>query len=136
MRFRTAQFSLLALFVFFLAIQEAVFLATFLYGKIYMDNLKTLSVQVLSIYSIPLGGILGGIFGKEKARERRTDPASFGTALTVSGLWNLLLLACSVLFAVKASGLDAMGVVTDYLQSVATAGSCLITAVITYFHAK
>src|SRR5689334_14867286 len=113
MSFRTAQLSLLAMFIGFLGLQEAVFLATFLSGKVYIDNLKTLSLEALTIYAVPLASILGGMFGKQKAAERRSDRGAFSAAVAVAGLWNLLLLAFSVLVAIQDSAPDGIKVLTE-----------------------
>ena len=131
---RHAQLMLLALFVIALMLHLACFGYTFLAQAIYVEDLQRLAVRILAIYSVPLGVIVGGIFGASGRAAARARSSTLWAAAALCLLWNLLQLSRSVLFALAKQ--DSIASLLEYEDAVAAAGTFLISAVLAYYFAK
>lgn len=128
---RKAQFGLMFMFLGCLAANAVVLV--FARNEIFPDELRKLLLKILSIYSIPLAAILGGIF----AQMRKSSGASAGecwAALMLAAFWNLLVLWRT--FAFLFSEDDSISDLIKYLKSISSAASFLIVGVLAYFFGK
>src|SRR5262245_13824818 len=94
-------------------------------GAMYSSHLQRLILVVLGVYSVPLGTILGGMFGERRIAAGRVAPPAFWVALSVSIIWNLLLLVRIVVFGVAHD--DSVEDFAGYLATVSAASSFLVT---------
>lgn len=134
MSLRRSQLALLALFMIGLVVHLACFGSAFLAGAVYAEDLQTLAVRALAVYSVPLGVIVGGIFGGKADPAARASPGIFWTAAGLSLLWNLLLLTRSLIFVI--AEYDTVGSLLAYVDAVSAAGTFLIGGALAYFFAK
>jgi hypothetical protein len=134
MTIRRAQLVLLAMFLISLVIHLVCFAYSFLIGAVYIEDLQTMAVRTLAVYSVPLGVILGGIFGSTADPAAKASPGTFWTAGGLSLLWNLMLLACSLLFVVAEQ--DSIASLFGYIDAVSAASMFLIGGAVAYFFAK
>ena len=133
-RLAVARFTLLGVFLACMAISIIVISMTYLRGAIYPRHLQQLILAVLGIYSIPLGTILGGIFGQRGDLDRPTSNPAFGVALAVAAGWNLLLLARVFIFGIATQ--DSVEQFAAYLSTVAAASSFLVVGALTFFFTR
>jgi hypothetical protein len=125
---------LIALFLTSLALSIVVIAVVYLRGGIYANHLQQLMLAVLAVYSVPLGTILGGMFGERGMRANRIAAPAFWVALTVSLLWNLLLLVRVVIFGVARD--DSVEDFAGYLTTVSAASSFLVVGALAFFFTK
>lgn len=134
MTVRNAQLLLLALFLGSLLIHLAGFGYTVVAEMIYLDDLQKLATRILAIYSVPLGVIVGGIFGGSGRRIGRAPSPTLWAAIALCAMWNLLLLSRTLIFTVAAQ--DSIASLVAYVDAVAAAGTFLISAALAYYFAK
>lgn len=134
MNIRRSQLALLALFLIGLIVHLVCFGSAFLKGAIYAEDLQTLAVRALTVYSVPLGVIVGGIFGGKAVPAATASAGIFWTAAGLSLLWNLLLVVRSLLFVLAEQ--DTIGSLLAYVDAVSAAGTFLIGGALAYFFAK
>lgn len=134
MRIQHAQITLLAMFLASLLLHLVLFAYTFIAGAVYVEDVQTLAVHILSIYSVPIGIILGGIFGGTAKSKKRAPSSTLWTAIALSILWNVLLVFRSLTFAIVDN--DSIMSLLNYIDTVAGAGTFLIGAALAYFFAK
>ena len=103
------------------------------YGRsaIYSDDLRDLVVRFLAVYSVPLGAIISGIFGKSASSDLPAPERAFWVAVSLAALWNLLILGRTLLFTFSAT--DKVSALTEYVDAVVAASSFLTVAALTYF---
>ena len=133
-RLRSARIILLGLFAGCLTIAVLLIGMTYLRGVIYGRHLQQLVLAVLSVYSAPLGTILGGIFAQRQERDRAASSSAFWIAIVVALIWNLLLLVRVVIFAAASN--DRVDDFTGYLTSVAAASSFLVVGSLAFYFTK
>jgi hypothetical protein len=133
-RLVTARIVLLGLFVACMAIIVAVVGVTYLRGAFYLAQLQQLIIAALSVYSVPLGAILGGMFGQRSTPARQIRNPAFWVALTVSAIWNLLLVARVFIFGVARE--DSVTDFAGYLGAVSGASSFLVVGALAYFFTR
>lgn len=134
MRIKTVRLWLLFLFVASLVAHFGVFAYTYFTEAIYADNFEGLTLQILAIYSIPLGVILGAFFGQGDQKEACADPSAFYAAFALSILWNGLLLVRTFVFGFAEE--DLVGDLTGFLQNTSAASMFLIAGALAFFFAK
>lgn len=134
MRIRRTQIALGAVFVAALLVIVGCLVYALLAKKIYADDLQALTIQVLAVYSVPLGIIVGGIFGGSAKPSGKGRTYTFWIALILSLLWNALLVFRSSLFAIADQ--DSTIWLKNYFETVAAAGTFLIGAALAYYFAK
>jgi len=129
-----ASLALLGVFLAFMATGIIVIAVTYLRGAIYLSHLQELILAMLAVYSVPLGTILGGIFGQRSDLDRPTPNFAFWAALAVAAIWNLLLFARVLIFCVASD--DSVADLKSYIGVVAAASSFLVTGALAYFFTK
>jgi hypothetical protein len=100
-------------------------------GKIYLSpDVTDLLLKLLTIYSVPVGTVLGGIFASTGGPPKRAArPLQVAIALSV--IWNLGLLWRCVAFA--ASKRDLVDDLVTYLERFAAGGTFLISSCLAYY---
>jgi hypothetical protein len=134
MTIRHSQLVLLAMFLTGLMIQLVCFGYSFLIGAVYVEDLQTMMVRILAVYSVPLGVIVGGIFGGAAERAAKASSGTFWTAAGLSLLWNILLLMRSLMFVIVQQ--DSITSLFGYIDAVSAASTFLIGGALAYFFAK
>lgn len=134
MKLRHPQAILISLFVVALLVHLGCFAWAFRLKAIYVEDLQTLTVHILTVYSVPLGVIIGGVFGGSANPSRPARSTTFWTATALSLLWNLLLASRSLLFAF--AGEDSVASLLDYVEAVASASTFLIGGALAYYFAR
>jgi hypothetical protein len=107
-------------------------------------DLSSLIIKLLSVYSVHLAVIFGGIFAQQrnvnhKGRSARAAGLAFWLAIVLAVIWNLLLVWRSVMFGMAAfdvSSEDNVGYLSNYIESIASAGSFLVAGALTFFFSK
>lgn len=115
-----------------LLIQAVAVIYVYLNNGVKPDTLKALLIKLLTVYSVHLAIILGGIFGQQ-GRNKPTGLA-FKIALAVSVIWNLLLVWRSVKFGLSAE--DSAKELIEYLGDISSASAFLVAGALTYFFSK
>jgi hypothetical protein len=128
---RKAQFGLMFMFLGCLGANAVVLVLA--RSEIFPDELQETLLKILSIYSVPLAAILGGIFAQQR-KSSGASPGESWAALIVAAFWNLLLLWR--IFAFLFSEHDSISDLTKYLESISSAASFLIVGVLAYFFGK
>jgi hypothetical protein len=103
-------------------------------GAFYSDEIEQLIIQLLKIYSIPFGVIIGGIFGQKALKQKMNDRSAFIIAVSLSVIWNLLLVFRTITFVFASQ--DSVTVLLNYLNSVSAGGMFLIGGSLCYYFAK
>lgn len=134
MRVNSVRLWLLSLFVASLILHFVVFAYTYLAEAIYAEDLQSLTLEILAIYSIPLGVILGAFFGQGDQRDTKVVPSAFYVAFALSVVWNGLLFARTLVFGFAKE--DFVGDLVTFLQSTSAASSFLIAGVLAFFFSK
>lgn len=132
--FQQTQLLLGAVFLFFLIVVSGVYIATYASGKIYVDDAQKLFVETLVLYSVPVGTIVGGIFGKGLQSKAAAPTNAFWAALILAILWNLLLLWRVLAFALADEDIVS-GLISD-LKTSSTASMFLVSGALAYFFSK
>ena len=138
MTINKARVMLLVPFLGSLIIHILAIMTVYQAGAIYRDDLTTLLPKVLTIYSVHLAVIFGGIFGQQARRGKQVPATAFWIALTVTLLWNLLLVWRSISFALIAfnMGEDRINDYLAYLDIVSSTGAFLVVGALAYFFSK
>jgi hypothetical protein len=134
MNVRHAQITLVALFMISLLLHLGCFGYSYISDAIYADDLQTLAVRILAVYSVPLGIMVGGIFGGSAKPADKAAGSTLWTAVALSLLWNVLLVFRSISFALSEQ--DSIASLLDYVDAVAGVATFLIGGALTYFFAK
>jgi hypothetical protein len=77
---RFVQNTLILVFMIGFAICVAAIVVAYVRGAIYADMLKDIVVQLLAIYSMPLGAILGGVFAQRGSGDVPAPAQAFWVA--------------------------------------------------------
>jgi hypothetical protein len=127
-----ARFGLLAIFVSCLGVQLIAF---FVAGhKMWPEELQSLVVKILAVYSVHLTVILGGIFAQPKGPLENPSGSLAWTSIVLALLWNVLLIWRSVSFSMATH--DSVGDLMKYLDGIASASSFLVTGALAFFFTK
>jgi hypothetical protein len=133
MRISTGRLWLLLLFVVSFIVHFAIFAITYFAADIYAEDFEALTLNILTIYSIPLGVILGGFFAQGNQGDTRVTPAVFYAAFALSVLWNGLLLIRTGVFGFAEE--DFVGDLVGFLNTTSAASSFLIAGALAFFFA-
>jgi hypothetical protein len=126
------RFGLLAIFILCLSTQLIAFFAVS--NKMWPDELQSLVLKILAIYSVQLSVILGGIFARPGGSVEDPSPSLSWTAILLAVLWNALLMWRSIAFS--AATKDSVTDLLKYLDGISSAGSFLVTGALAFFFAK
>jgi hypothetical protein len=144
MIFARARTWLVWTFIIGLSIQCLAVIFAFTSRAISTPDLIDLLKRLLSIYSIHFAVIFGYVFGKSGAVSEARGPESnanlaFRVALTLSVLWNLMLIWRTLQFGVHAldtQSTDRTDLLESYLDAVASASSFLVAGALAFFFGK
>jgi hypothetical protein len=125
--------SIATLFLLCFLIQMAMATWVLLRGAINPGSYAPLVAKLLSIYSVPIGVIVGGIFAA-KGTTRRATVATVWTVLALTGVWNLLLTARYVLFALAPAGTDSIPQLKEFQDAMVSGGSFLLNGALAYLY--
>jgi hypothetical protein len=129
-----ARAMIVSTFVAGLVLQLLPLTLTYLKGEVAAKDIGVLTAKLLSIYSVQMAVILGGIFGQARSAPRTAPDLPFRIAFALSLLWNLLLLWRSVAFYFAEE--DQATELVSYLDIVSGASSFLVVGALAYFFAK
>jgi hypothetical protein len=132
MSMNQARFGLLAIFLGSLVLQLSAFLLV--RNRMWPEELLPLVLKLLGIYSVQFGVVLGGIFAQPKVSLSDPPAALAWTALILATLWNVLLVERSLSFSLAQQ--DSVVGLSNYLDSISSAGSFLVAGVLTFFFGK
>jgi len=132
MSMNQARFGLMGIFLGSLALQLGAFFL--ISEKMWPDDLLTLVLKLLGIYSVQLSVVLGGIFAQPKAPLAAPPAGLTWTALILATLWNLLLVWQSISFTLRPQA--SLGDLLKYLDEIASASSFLVVGVLAFFFGK
>lgn len=121
---------IVATFLAGLVLQLLAVSLTYVRSEIGAKDLLDLIIKLLSVYSVPLAVILGGVFGDLKTAGRASR-LPFWLAFILSLLWNLLLLWRSIAFFLATD--DRASRLLGYLDAVSAASSFLVAGALAYF---
>ena len=122
---------LMCLFLLGFAAQVAAIISVG--DKIFSDERQALIMRLLTIYSVHLSVVLGGIFAHRPNPKARTSFLGWSAILVVL-LWNALLVWRSVAFSVASQ--DSAAQLASYLEQVGSASSFLVSGALTFFFVK
>ena len=96
-------------------------------------DLQDLTLKLLGIYGVHIAVMTGGIFAQKKGRTQPCPLFPFWLALSLSLLWNLLLVWFTMAF-INSEG-EVKGF-ADQIVAVSQASSFLVAGALAYFFAK
>jgi hypothetical protein len=139
-----ARMLLVGIFLFGLILQCICILIVYSKAAITSDDVTTLLVKVLEIYSVPLAVILGGIFARPAnavptGASEVTPSTAFWVAVGLALVWNALLLWRGAAFSVAAfrpSIEDNVNLFASYLDAISRASLFLVAGALAYFFSK
>jgi hypothetical protein len=132
MSMNQARFGLIAIFLGCLLLQlGALFLTR---NKMWPDDFLAVMLKLVSIYSVQLGVVFGGIFAQPRPPLADPPAGLAWTAVALAAMWNLLLIWRTVSFGFAEQ--DSPAALIKYLDSVASASSFLVAGVIAFFFGK
>ena len=131
-------------FIVGLSVQCLAIIAANLSRAIGTPDVEDLLKRLLAIYSIHFAVILGSLFAKStrapETEQNASDAAlAFRVAITLSILWNLMLVWRTVQFGFHAfdtQSQDRTELLASYLDSVASASSFLVAGALAFFFGK
>lgn len=120
--------------VFAAAMLAQMLLATLLklWGYINPEEFNPLFVKVLTIYSAPLGVIIGGLYAAKQSR-RKADAGRVWGGFVLACIWNGLLLGRYVLITFRPEG-DSLENLASFQNTVLPAGNFLTSAALAYLY--
>ena len=124
--------ALLGVFALCLAVQLIAFIAVA--DRMWPEDLQSLVLKLLGIYSVHFGVILGGIFAQPKRVGRSPSAPIAWAAIILAVLWNVLLVWRSASFSM--AKVDSATEVVKYLDSTASASSFLVAGALAFYFAK
>jgi hypothetical protein len=128
---RGARNALWVVFVASMLLEVALVAWARLTSKIYLDDLKSIMLALLAVYSVPLGIMSGGMFARSAGRDARDAGGPVGAAIILSLVWNLLLLGRVAVFALASS--DDVDALRDWVTTISTGGSFLVAGALAYY---
>lgn len=133
MKLTKARLTLFIIFISGFILSLIPIMAIFFENKIYNEDATQAILKMLSIYSIYLTVIIGGILARQKAKDEVIPKTPFCVAFTVSILWNVLILwkSAAIYFIPEETIEDAI----EYFELVPPACSFLVTGTLGYFFA-
>jgi hypothetical protein len=99
-------------------------------GHMWPEELPQAIARLMSLYSIHLAVVLGGIFARSRERLPRVSSALAWTAIALVALWNAMLVARTISFAVADA--DSIGDLLKYWDIVGSSSSFLVVGVLAF----
>lgn len=93
---------LVMMFLLCLAIEISLLFSLVAKHALRMDTAVSLIKDVIKVYFVPLGVVLGGIFGERNGSPRKASKITSVVAVAVSGIWNLLFLVPTLIYFLSA----------------------------------
>jgi hypothetical protein len=122
------------LFVFFVSLVGQLACVFAERSKMWPEEFVMLLIKLLTLYSVQLGVVLGGIFSQQRFQPRQSSKTLNWTAVALVGLWNLLLVSRTLVFV--NSQQDSVSDFSKYLDVVGSGSSFLIAGVVAFFFGK
>jgi hypothetical protein len=129
---------LLTIFILGFGMQTIAVILVYLKRAIAYGDLTDLLIQLLTVYSVQLAVILGGIFAtKKRSSDSSLAPsAPLRAAMILAIIWNVLLLWRFVAFAhaaFDAAADDSVTSLSAYVSQISAASSFLVVGALAYF---
>jgi hypothetical protein len=131
---RRVRTTLILVYIVSFVLSLVLMFVSFALGHIYQDDLKTLVLKLLGVYSVPLGTIAGGLVGR-RGRQGSLQPSAGLFALVLGSLWSLLIVGRCIVFIVAPDESDTVSDLLDYLGPVSSGGAFLVSASLSNFFA-
>jgi hypothetical protein len=132
-----ARANLLAVFLIGFIAQAAMTVVVYLNRAITSADVTNLLVTLLSVYSVPMAVMLGGLFAsKISGKASAKNQPAFLAALVLATIWNILLLSRFALFVYAGFNTavdDSAEKVSAYVDQIAKASSFLVAGSLAYF---
>jgi hypothetical protein len=127
--------------VFLVGLMVAIVIVFFAFarGTISSDDFTSLTVGLLSTYSVHLVVILAGIFATWSRRASAAAAIPGTVAIVVSLLWNTLIVGRLALFGLAVldpTKSDSVADVDTFLQTIAEPSSFLVVGPLAFFFTK
>lgn len=124
-----------------LALQAVATIFSYLERAIAVGDVTNLLYLSLTVYSVPLAVISGGIFARKmsSAKFGKAPIAAFSIAIVGAIIWNILLVwrfAAFAYAAVNPTLADNAANLSAYVDSIAKASLFLVSGALTYFFAS
>jgi polyferredoxin len=114
-------------------LQTIALISVYLRDLTRQEELISMLLKLLAIYSVHWGVIAGGIFARTPQENEQAPALPARLALVSSAFWNLLLVWRPVAYALKPGSPKE---VSAYLDGVAAASSFLVAGALAYFFAQ
>lgn len=134
MTLRRLQSLLLWMFLVFLGACCAIATWTYIAHAIEAKSLKEILLRLLTLYSVHLSVVIGGMFALKQAKPPTTIVPFAWSALALAAVWNLLIGVRCVVFAIDEQ--DVVTSLLDFLDSIGAASVFLVSGVVTFFFSK
>jgi hypothetical protein len=130
-----ARWRLIIAGVFFLALVVQLILVTLIrvWGYINPEEFTPMVVKLLTIYSAPVGVILGGILITRHTNVPNASSTEVWVVLLLACLWNAILIARYSLITFNPVG-DSTEQLESFQDNVLPAGNFLISIALTYLY--
>jgi hypothetical protein len=132
--FNNARVILIFNFIFFFFIIILLLVLPFLKSEISSETLIDLMKKIISIYSVHFGVIIGGVFGNDFSSEALIYKTPFWLAFVLTLIWNVLMTWPMIVFSFTTMSTDQD--ISNYIDSIPTLSSFLVSGSLAYFFAK
>lgn len=133
MKFRRAIVIMFSIFFGSILLQIIFGLKLLTDGKLYSDQLSDFFINIMKIYSVHVSILFAGSFFKQlEDKVRMIDPTVFWISVSISAVWNGILIGSSLIMFFIAP-VDDYHTVLDFQNKVAESSSFLITGLLSYF---
>jgi hypothetical protein len=132
MRMTTARAVLIALFLLALVLQLVTVFAV--RRAMWPEDFQSLILKIITTYSVPLAVVLGNLIARPHARSTPVPRTLAWSAIVLTLLWNLLLVARAIDFALASE--DSATALMSYFDAVAASSSFLIAGIMSFFFEK
>jgi hypothetical protein len=131
MRFQPARKAIILVFLSGLAAQIGLALTSYCLKQIFVDELTTIIVNLLQVYSVHLAVVLSTAFFSDTSRNAKLNGTVFIASISLIVLWNLLLITRLVLFILPQK--DNIDLLINFQKDIAANSNFLIAGLIAYF---
>ena len=118
---------------FLLAFVAQITALVYIRDQMRSSELLGLVIQLLGVYSVHLGVMIGAVFAKNEKGDKRVSPLPFWLALCLVILWNAMFCCFT---AVNIFSEASVETISGGISSLSTASVFLVAGVLAYFFAK